>query len=359
MDLWGGYKNKKTKKLWQEDTIVKVFSTTKGISLTVLAKLHSDGLLDYNEKVSTYWPEFAKNGKENITVEQLITYKGGLVYLDREVKVSELDNHDELSVLLENARPMWEPGKKHGYHAATIGLFIQQLVRRIDKEGRTIGHYFAEEIADPLNIDFYIGLPDDFNADRLATLKMLFFPMAIFNLDKVPKGMLKHLLNPNSLLNKSFTAIQSDIEDPIDELSFEEASGGGAGEARALAKVYGILAAGGRELDISPETIEILTKYTISPENGNYDHVMGIETVSLTAGWSSGGFKKPDEVFNFGSNSAFGFVGTGGSFAYADPEYKTGFAYVMNKMDWYSMNDPREAALREAMYKCIGKLEDI
>ena len=352
VDLWGGYKNHKTKELWQENTIVRVYSTTKGMALLVLAKLHSDGLLDYNEKVSTYWPEFAKNGKENITVEQLITHKGGLVLLDRSVKVSELDNYDELSKLLENAKPMWTPGKKHGYHSATIGLFMQQLVRRIDKKGRTIGQYFSEEIAEPLDIDFYIGLPYDIDTNRLATMKMFLPPMALFNLHKLPKGMWKQVLNPFSLLWKSMLLIKCDINDPIEELKFEEVSGGGAGEARALAKVYGILATGGRELNISTETMNILIKYTVPPDDGIRDQVMGWESLG-----SSAGYTKPYEIFNFAGDSAFGFSGTGGSLAYADPEYKVGYAYVMNKMDYYNINDPREIALREAMYKCIKKIE--
>ena len=351
VDLWGGYKNKKKRELWQENTIVKVFSTTKGMSLVVLAKLHSDDLLDYNEKVSTYWPEFAKNGKENITVEQLITHKAGLVLLDRSVKVSELNNHIELSKLLENSKPMWKSGKKHGYHSATIGLFEQQLVRRIDKKGRTIGEYFKEEIAKPLNVDFFIGIPDEIDKNRVATLKMISPYKGLFNLHKPPKGLLKQLLNPFSLFNKSFTVIKSDIKDPIEDLKYEDPAGGGVGEARALARVYSILANGGQELKISPETLEILATYTESPEDGNYDLVMGFETIG-----SSGGYAKPTKIFNFGSDKAFGFLGTGGSFAFADPKYKIGYAYVMNKMDFYGMNDPREIALREAMYRCIANL---
>jgi len=169
-----------------------------------------DGLLDYNEKVSTYWPEFAKNGKEDITVEELITHKAGLVLLDRTVKVSELNNLAEISQLLENSKPMWEPGKKHGYHAATIGLFEQQLVRRIDKKARTIGEYFKEEIAEPLDVDFFIGIPDEIGADRVATLKMISPIQGLFNLHKPPKGMLKQIINPFSLFYKAFGATKND-----------------------------------------------------------------------------------------------------------------------------------------------------
>ncbi len=353
VDLWGGVADEATQAPWREDTIVRVFSTTKGMALLVLAKLHSDSLLDYNEKVSTYWPEFAVNGKENITVEQLITHKSGLVLLERSIKVSELHDFDTLSVLLENANPMWEPGSKHGYHSATIGLYIQQLVQRIDPQGRTIGQYFAEEIARPQEVEFYIGLPEDFENDRLATLKMFSPPMSLLNLGKLPKGLWKKILNPFSLFWKSMLFIEADIRDPVLELKYEEASGGGAGDARGLAKIYGLLAIGGDSLDISPQTIMIMEQCTDAPTAGIKDEVMGWNSLG-----SSGGYTKPYELFDFAGSSAFGFSGTGGSFAYADPEYEVGYAYVMNKMGYYNINDPREIALREAMYRCIKDINN-
>jgi CubicO group peptidase (beta-lactamase class C family) len=299
-----------------------------------------------------YWPEFARNGKDHITVEQLVTHKAGVVLLDRSVKISELHNHDALSTLLEHAKPMWKPGKKHGYHSATIGLFMQQLVRRIDKKGRTIGQYFAEEIAEPLGVDFYMGLPKDFDASRLATLKMFAPPLALLNLNKSPQSLRKRILNPFSLFWKTMTLIQCDVDDPVNELTFEEVSGGGAGEARALAKVYGLLATGGKELGIAPETLNIMRRYTDPPEDGIQDAVMGWKSLG-----SSAGYTKPYDAFNFAGDSAFGFSGTGGSLAYADPEYKVGYAYVMNNMGYYNINDPREVALRETMYTCINRKE--
>jgi len=352
VDLWGGYKNEKSKELWEENTIVQVFSTTKGMTLLVLVKLHSDGLLDYSERVCAYWPEFARHGKENITIEQLITHKSGLVLLDRPIKTSELHNHNQLARMLENVKPLWKPGKKHGYHSATIGLYIQQLVMRIDKKGRTVGQYFKEEIAQPLGLNFYIGLPNDFDSDRLATLKMISPFMAIFNLRKPPKGLVGQMINSKSLMNRSFATIKSDFDDPVEELKYENPAGAGAGDARSLAKVYGILANGGEELKISPKTLSFIGKFTDPPEDGIFDEVMKWNSLG-----SSGGFAKPDKQFNFAGAEAFGFVGSGGSFAFADPEYSLGFAYVMNRMDFYGMNDPREAALREAMYRCVEKLE--
>jgi CubicO group peptidase (beta-lactamase class C family) len=352
VDLWGGFKAPKSDELWEENTLVRVYSTTKGMSLLVLAKLHSEGLLDYNEKVNFYWPEFGKNGKENITVEQLITHKSGLVLLDRSVNVSELHNFKELSSLLENSTPLWNPGEKLGYCAATVGLFEQQLVQRIDQKSRTIGQFFREEIAEPLGVEFYIGFPLEFKSDRLAHLKMISPAQGIFNLHKPPKGMIKQLIKPSSLMNKAFSVIVNDQESELDELSFEEASGGGVGDARSLAEIYGILATGGEELGLSPETMKILVELAPPSEEGYLDVVMGFESEG-----SRGGYLKPSSIYNFGSKSSFGFSGTGGSFAFADPESELGFAYIMNKMEFYGINDPREIALREAVYHSISKME--
>jgi CubicO group peptidase (beta-lactamase class C family) len=352
VDLWGGYKDVAGSEPWQEDTLVRVYSTTKGMSLIVLAKLHSDGLLEYGEKVSTYWPEFAANGKADITVEQLVTHKSGLVLLDRSVYVSELSDYAALAPLLKNSTPLWEPGSLSGYCAATIGLFEQQLVQRLDPKGRTMGAYFRDEIAEPLNAEFYIGLPDGVKANQLAELKMI-SPMAgIFNLHKPPRRMVGKIINPGSLFNKAFTVIVNDFDEPIDELGFEEPSGGGVGTARALARIYGALATGGSELGLVPETVALITETSPPATESNRDQVMGVESIG-----SRGGYLKPYPSFDFGGDGSIGFSGTGGSFGFADIELGIGFAYVMNKMDFYGTNDPREVALRKAMYLCIENLD--
>lgn len=165
--------------------------------------------------------------------------------------------------------------------------------------------------------------------------------------------MLRQLINPGSLMMKSFTLIQMDVKNPLEELKFEEASGAGVGEARALAKIYGDFACGGKKLGIKPETLNYLVERTVAPTEGTLDEVMRIKTVGNCVKWSQSGHCKPSDDFDYGPESAFGFYGTGGSFAFADPENKTGFAYTMNKMDFYTQNDPREIALREAMYTSI------
>jgi hypothetical protein len=179
----------------------------------------------------------------------------------------------------------------------------------------------------------------------------------LFQLKKVPKGMLGQLINPGFLMMKSFMLIQIDLKDPLEELKFGEASGAGVGNARALAKIYGDLANGGKKLGISNKTLKYLFERTNPRNDGLLDEVMRIKTVGFCVKWSKSGHCKPADDFDYGTESSFGFYGTGGSFACADPENQIGYAYTMNKMDFYTQNNPREIALREAMYNSISKLK--
>lgn len=205
-----------------------------------------------------------------------------------------------------------------------------------------------EEMTESLNKSV---LPESVDENRLAEMKMISPVNGISNLHKPPKGLVRQIINPRSLFNKAFAVIVSDIADPIDELRYEELSGGGVGEAGALARIYGVLATGGEELCLSPETVILLVSTAPPSKQGSRDEVMGIESQGSRAG-----YLKASSSIDFGSDQAFGFSGTGGSFAYADPEYGIGYAYAMNKMDFYGTNDPREVALREAMYRCIQEL---
>ena len=144
VDLWGGYKNSITKEKWEEDTKVIVFSTTKGLAAISLAIAHSKGWLDYNQKVSYYWPEFAQNGKENITVNQLLAHEAGLCLVDEKFEITDLKDFDYIAEIMARQKPLWEPGQQHGYHLATMGMYMNELMRRVDPENRSIGQFFAE-----------------------------------------------------------------------------------------------------------------------------------------------------------------------------------------------------------------------
>src|SRR5262245_46258230 len=183
VDLWGGTRNKQTGEPWDEDTMVVVYSATKGLAAMTLAIAHSRGWLDYEARVSAY-PEFAQQGKERITVRQLLAHQAGLFAIDEPVDRRVVADLDRLAVVLARQKPAWEPGARQAYHALTLGFYEGELMRRVDPCHRSLGQFFHDEIATPLGEDVYIGLPDTIPNSRLATiapprpLDMLFgFPL--------------------------------------------------------------------------------------------------------------------------------------------------------------------------------------
>ena len=170
VDLWGGIRNKETGEPWERDTMVIVHSATKGLSAMTLAIAHSRGWLDYEERVCTYWPEFAQQGKEKITVRQLLAHQAGLFAFDEPVDRHVVADLDRLAVVLARQKPAWEPGTRQGYHALTLGFYEGELLRRLDPKHRSLGQFFEDEIAAPLGLDLFIRLPESLSNSRLATM---------------------------------------------------------------------------------------------------------------------------------------------------------------------------------------------
>jgi len=348
VDLWGGYRDAKTKDPWKEDTMVLVFSATKGMSAMTIAHAASRGLLDYDEKVAAYWPEFAQSGKETITVRQLLAHEAGLVLLDEALPADRVMDHEFASAILAKQKPYWTPGERHGYHSSTIGLYMAELIRRVDPAGRSIGQYFAQEIAAPLGLEFYIGLPAEIPDSRVARLIMTSPAAGIFNLGKMPRGMRAKMLDFNSYIMKSFS-IPKDYDPTSREgWSIELAAGNGIGTARSMAKAYGEFATGGAALGIDAGTLALLVAPPVTPPAGALDEVMGFDS------WYSLGYMRPGPSLSFGSSQkAFGTAGAGGNFAFADPDAQLGFAYQMTRMGYYASDDPREKSLRDVVYAAI------
>lgn len=345
VDLWGGLRDAATRAPWEEDTMVVVYSTTKGLAAMTLALAHSRGWLDYDERVAAYWPEFARNGKDYITVRQLLAHQAGLFAFDEPVDKDLVRDLDRLAEVLARQKPAWKPGTRQAYHAITLGFYESELLRRIDPQHRSLGHFFMEEIATPLHLDFYIRLPEDISNARLARvrqpsiLKMLFgFPLSL-TLDSLwPKSNIYRALvvNPGSgIVHDGGTIYSRNLEVP---------SGGGVGTARAIAQAYGVFASGGKELGLRPETLEELAAPAIPCESGFYDECMkGEARFSL-------GFMKPCDAWPFFHDEAYGHPGAGGSIGFADPVSGIGYAYVTNGMGVSLTGDPRDLALREALY---------
>lgn len=346
VDLWGGVRNKSTGEPWEEDTMVIVFSATKGMSGLAMAHAHSQRLLDYDERISKYWPEFAQEGKDKITVRQLLAHQAGLFAFDELGDKSIIADLDRLAVVLARQKPAWEPGTRQAYHGLTLGYYESELLRRVDPKHRSIGQYFQEEIATPLGLDFYIRLPEEIPNSRLATIKPVNYAFAMF---KVPVVLVVTSMNPRSAIRRALVGSLFPLDNErIYARNFEVPSGGGVGTARAIAHAYSIFATGGKELGLQEETLRQLMAPAVPPLHGFHDEALKVEVpYSL-------GFSKPHKGYPFGHPSSFGAAGTGGSFGFADPEAEIGYGYVPNQMEPY-LEDPRDVALRTAMYRSIGK----
>jgi CubicO group peptidase (beta-lactamase class C family) len=347
VDLWGGRRTPEGDQPWNKDTMVVVNSTTKGLAAMTLAVANARGWLDYDAPVARYWPEFAQNGKAAITVRQLLDHEAGLVLLDEKLTVEKLRDLDAVARVLARQTPAWPPGTRHGYHTMTLGLYMQEIVRHVDPAHRTLGRFFHEEIATPLGLEFYIGLPRDIPDERLATLKTLSAARGLLALRYTPPAVTLKMITPGSLLRRSFAGLAADPNDRR-YLEIEVPAGNGVGTARAMARAYSAFAEGGTELGITPETF---ARVTAPPEVARpRDEVLGVPS------YFSLGFLRPGPNVSFGSSArALGAPGAGGSFAFADPDARLGYAYVMNKLDFYLEDDPREKALRDAVYRAIAR----
>jgi CubicO group peptidase (beta-lactamase class C family) len=342
VDLWGGIRNRETGEPWEEDTMALVYSTTKGMAAMTLAIAHSRGWLDYDELVCKYWPEFAQNGKEKITVRQLLGHQAGLFALDEAIDKNDVADFDRLAEILARQKPSWEPGTRQGYHAITLGYYESELLRRIDPQHRSLGQLFQDEIATPLGLDFYIRLPETIPDSKLAPL----VDPGFFEMVKgFPIRMAFDLLSPHSKIRRSLAG--SDFGHDVKRIysrNLEVPSGGGVGTARAIARAYSAFATGGKELGLTRETLRELAAPATPPGNGFFDEVMkGEVQFSL-------GFMKSNPAFSFGSASSFGHPGAGGSLGFADPKAQIGYGYIPNRKSVAFSGDPRDTALRRALY---------
>ena len=355
VDLWGGDRDAVTRAPWEEDTLVTMFSTTKGVASMAVAVAHSRGLLDYDAPVTRYWPEFGAAGKEQVSVRQLLSHQAGLCAIDARLELADLLDLDRVAEVIAAQKPAWEPGTRHGYHGITLGWYEGELLRRVDPQHRTLGRFFAEEIAAPLELDFHIGLPDDVPPSRVARIDGYRPAEMLLHLHEFPPRFVLGFLNPRSLTYRTFGNPR--ITGLLNEYNRRELqraeipAANGIGTPRSVARAYGEFATGGTALGLKPETLDALKRPAVPPSGGRTDLVLHIESVF------SLGYVKPFPRFVFGSAAelAFGTPGAGGSFGFADPDTKIGFAYAMNRTGFRLYDDPRELALRSALYRCLGE----
>ena len=356
IDLWGGIADERTGARWREDTVVPVFSTSKGVAALAVALAHSRGLLDYEAPVASYWPEFAQNGKAGVTVRQLLAHQAGLCAIDTPLAPEIIVDHDALDTILARQKPAWEPGSRQGYHCWDLGWYQSALIRRIDPQRRSLGRFLRDEIAAPLGLDLHIGLPREFPGERLARLKSYRWKgELVLHFLKWPWAFTGQFFNPRSLTSRAMLnpAVLSDHRNfnRREVLALEIPSGNGVADARSLAALYDAFLRPRGPLGLAAATIDALAADPIPPTHTSVDEVL------RTPMSYSLGLVRPFGKLRFGvSGRAFGFHGAGGSFAYADPDAGVAYAYVTNRMvfNTFDVFDSRDMALRRALYSCLG-----
>ena len=340
VDLCGGFCDADREKPWTANTLVLVWSATKGIGSACVLHALQQHNIELSQPVVEFWPEFAQSNKDRITIAELLSHQGGLCALDQWVDVID---YDSVIHALEAQTPLWLPGTAHGYHARTFGFLLDELVRRIT--GRTLSEYWQENFARPLELDFWIGLPEKENS-RVATIYA-----ARSGKPPEPAQFYRDLVTRGTLARKTFTSpyglnVISKMNDP-DIRAQPNVSFGGIGSASALAKFYSMLANGGTlngQTFISQETIERMTT-TLSD---GIDRVFQIPTV-FSAGFMKDSPDAARKMYGLSATS-FGHPGAGGSHAFADPENKIAFAYVMNQMEQSVLPNDKSLRLVDAIY---------
>jgi len=341
VDLYGGFRDARREKPWMPDTLVLVWSATKGIGSACLLHVLQEHQIDIYRRVAEFWPEFGQANKQNITLTQLLSHQAGLCALDRRVDVLD---YGAVIHALEAQQPLWPPGTAHGYHARTFGFLVDELVRRI--AGKTLSDYWQENFARPLSLDFWIGLPKKENP-RVATMYA-----AKAGKSPEPKQFYADLITPGTLARKTFISpygLHAITEmNNVSVRAQPIVSFGGIGSTSSLAKFYAMLANGGKS-DGQTFFSETTIKWMTTTLADGIDLVFQIPTA-----FSAGLMKDPQNAARrmFGpSQKSFGHPGAGGSHAFADPENKIAFAYVMNQMEQSLLPNEKSLRLVDAIYR--------
>jgi CubicO group peptidase (beta-lactamase class C family) len=357
VDLWGGLADEDAGTPWQADTMAVSFSTTKGLTATCLHILADRGLVDYQAPVATYWPEFAKNGKEKITVFHLLTHQAGLAPLPDGIYSEDVHDWERVIRGIEQQAPAWEPGTESGYHAISFGFLVGEVVRRVS--GKRIGQFLQDEVCAPLGLkDMYIGAPESVEP-RIAKLKsrMIITPEMIqqFQQRTAAGGPAVDPLLERAMGFRPGAMLQPQEGDNVFDTPrmhrAEVPAANGIMTARDLARMYACLGNGG-ELDgarlMSAERVKIMSKQ----QTRRADKVIGVE-VGWALGYMTGGI----EGWPQGPRaSAFGHAGFGGSIGFCDPETGMAFAFTTNALGMDLIGYGRTAALAESARLCAEAL---
>jgi CubicO group peptidase (beta-lactamase class C family) len=351
VDLWGGAADPATDRPWEADTRVVVYSCTKGATALCAHILADRGLLDLDAPVAQYWPEFATNGKEDATVTMMLDHSVGVPALSGQLEPGAMYDWDHMCDLLARQEPWWTPGTRNGYHMITFGWTVGELVRRVS--GRSLGAFFREEVAQPLGLEFDIGLPEELEAavapiivwvpepgyDSSFTRAIRAEPAGVSA--SAMKNMMRARTNPNSR----------------DYRAAELGGGGGVATARGLAGMYAPLAAGGGSL-VGADTLARMAEVSMATHD---DAVLRIPTRFALGFMKSMDNRRTVPTSGCSvvlSPPAFGHVGAGGSIGFADPEAGMSFGYVMNRQGAGILLNDRGQSLVDATYRALGYRSD-
>jgi CubicO group peptidase (beta-lactamase class C family) len=340
LELQGGFRDARRKQPWTPETIVLAWSATKGIGSACLLHALQENSIDLSRRVIDFWPEFGQNGKGEINLGTVMSHLAGLCALDERVDI--LDYPGVISAL-QRQSPLWAPGKAHGYHARTFGFLLDELTRRIT--GLSVSQYWQKNFAEPLALDFWIGLPNELN-DRVATM---YAPKAGGPVE--PAQFYRDLSTPGTLPQRTFTSPAGlhaiSVMNKPEIRAHPLVSFGGIGSATALAKFYAMLANNGT-MDgrryFAPETIRHMAR----PLSSGIDLVFEIPT-AFSAGFMVDAADARKSLFGR-RRAAFGHPGAGGSHAFSDLENQIAFAYVMNQMDQSVLPNEKSLRLVDAIY---------
>jgi CubicO group peptidase (beta-lactamase class C family) len=372
VDLWGGLADQRTGRAWEENALVLVYSTTKGVTAMCANRLAQQGLLDVEAPVATYWPEFAQAGKESVTVADLLAHRAGVAWVDGTMSFDDMLRWEPVIEALERQAPAWPPGTAHGYHATTYGWLVGEVVRRIT--GKSVGTYLRQEITEPLGADFFIGLPAS-EEPRVARLVSFVEGLQAGLAGAGANGgggstgsgpdlaqlaeLAKTYFAEDGPLFKALSAPGGALTDQEVWHSArlhaaEIPAANGICDARSLARLYGACVS-----DVAGATGEpfrILTpaqvERAVQPETVGPDKVL----LGLDIQWGLGFNVNRGLIAaaGLGGPRSFGHFGMGGSAGWADPDAELGMGYVMNRMDIGTTGDTRSFRLMRACLDAVG-----
>lgn len=342
VSLAKGFCEKDKSRSWDENTLVPVWSATKGLAVTCVLKLLDTHNILIRSKVTDIWPEFGQSNKEKITFKQLLSHQAAIPAIDEGASIFDYDN---VIKSIEKQEPLWEIDTGHGYHPRIFGFLLDEIVRRL--ESISLGEYFDQTFAVPMGLDFWIGLPEELHF-RVATL----YPGKMSDPDG-EREFYRSFADPNSLTRKAFGSPKGLAAVSGMNLSNALSAGwpalGGVGTASSLAKFYAMLSNRGKWKDEEFISDLVLAQMSESVIKGK-DQVLCLNN-SFSNGFMLEHFEANRRPLYGGSKTAFGHPGAGGSHAFADPQYGIAFAYTMNQMNYGVLPGPKSLDMVDAIYE--------